>query len=203
MWPGRDVTFRAVLLALGFGVLGCAGPKVYLAKDYKAPQRVAVLPMANETTDLDGPPFIRKLIFEALSARGHSLVPTGEIDEKLLAQGFTDGGQLGAASPEKLGEWLAADGLFYGTLVNFSYINLGYYWQRKVTVHGKLVNATSGEKLWESERTWMTLNIATSNKEAQDHFFTQLGVQALEKTLHVPLQFESSIAVRRLLETLP
>src|SRR5262249_47408017 len=146
--------------ALGF-LAGCAGQPVYLAKDYAKPQKIAVLPMANETTDLDGPPFVRQLIFNNLAARGYMLVPLEQMDAKLLAEGFTDGGQLNAVTPQKLGEWVGADGLFYGTLVNFSYINLGYYWQRKVTIFGRLVSATSGEKLWEAERTWMTLNVVT------------------------------------------
>ena len=42
-------------------------------------------------------------------------------EEQFLAQGFTDGGQLNAATPQKVGEWVGADGLFYATLVNFSF----------------------------------------------------------------------------------
>jgi hypothetical protein len=182
---------------------GCAGPHVYLAKDYTSPQRIAVLPMANETNDLDGPPFVRQLIFNQLMGRGCDLVPLDQIDAKLKAQGFTEGGQLRAASAQQLGLWTGADGLFYGTLVNFSYINLGYYWQRKVTVAGRLVSGLTGEKLWESDRTWMTLNVVTKRDQATRQFFTQLAAQAMEKALHVPLQAESRIAVERLLRTLP
>lgn len=202
MW-GRPQYFH---LLLGFALLGCtacATPKVYLIDHYVSPRRVAVLPVSNETTDLDGPPFIRQLIFENLSGRGYDLAPMADIDAKLLEQGFTDGGQLNAASPQKLGEWVAADGLFYTTLVSFNYINLGYYWQRKVTVYGRLVDAQNGDKLWEAERTWMTLNVVTKQEQAKREFAIQLATKAVEKTTHKPLQAESRIAVRRLLDTLP
>ncbi len=202
MW-GKVSALGPIALLGCFLSVGCAGPKVYLSRDYVCPQKIAVLPMANETTDLDGPPFVRQLIFNNIAGRGYTLVPTAEIDEKLLAQGFTDGGQLGAATPQKVGEWVGADGLFYGTLVNFSYINLGYYWQRKVTIFGRLVSAQTGEKLWEAERTWMTLNVVTRADQAKKQFLVQLGTQAMEKTLHVPLQAESRIAVQRLIDTLP
>ncbi len=182
---------------------GCAGKQVYVASDYVRPVKVAVLPMANETTDLDGPPYVRQLIFENLLSHGYVLNPLLDVDEKLRAQGFTDGGQLNATNPKEIGKWLAADGLFYATLVDFNYINLGYYWQRKVTVVGRLMSATTGEKLWECEKTFMTLNIATKNEDAQQQFMGQLGTKALEKMLHVPLQPESRIAVKRLIDTLP
>ncbi len=201
MWGTRC---RAFVLALTFGLTsGCAGSKVYLANNYAVPLSIAVLPVANETTDLDGPPYVRQLIFDTLTSRGHTMIPLNVVDEKLKEQGFTDGGQLGATEPKQLGTWTGADGLFYTTLVNFNYMNLGYYWQRKVTVLGRLVRATDGEKLWETERTWMTLNVVTKNDEALKQFAGQVGTQALEKTLHVPLQPEARIAVKRLIDTLP
>lgn len=200
MWGSR--TRLLALLVAGL-VTGCASPKVYVSGQYAVPLPVALMPVANETTDLDGPPFVRQLLFDTLSARGMTLVPMADVDEKLKAQGFTDGGQLGAATAKQLGEWTGAKGIFYTNLINFNYMNLGYYWQRKVTVLGRLVRAEDGEKLWEAERTWMTLNIVTKHDEAAGQFLGQLGTQALEKTMHVPLQPEARIAVKRLIDTLP
>ena len=202
MW-GRRFRHLLIFALAGLFITGCAGPKVYVSKDFASPLRVAVLPMSNQTTDLDGPPFIRQLIFNKLAERGYTVVPLAEIDAKLQSQGFTEGGQLGAAKPQDLGQWLGVDGLFYGTVVDFNYINLGYYWQRKVTVMGRLVSVPSGEKFWEAEKTWMNLNVVTRQQEAERQFAAQLGAKALEKTLHVPLQAESRIAVERLLDTLP
>lgn len=195
--------FLAVTASIGVAALGCAPSNVYISSQYTAARKVAILPVANETTDLDGPPYIRKLLFERLAACGFDLVPLNDVDEKLKAQGFTDGGQLRAATPEKLGEWLGADTLFYSDLIDFNYINLGFYWQRRVKVSGKLVDAKTGERLWEAERDWATREVVTNKEQAKREFAVQLAAKALEKMTHVPLQAESKVAVDRLLATLP
>lgn len=190
------------LLALAF-LSGCAGRSVYLSEHYTRAGRVAVLPMANETNDLDGPTYVRALLRDGLLARGFQIVEPGDVDRILKENGFTDGGQLDAAKPVDMGQWMKADTLFYTTLVEFNTINLGFYWQRKVTIAGRLVEAATGEKLWEAERTWMSLNVQPDKEKAKREFAAQLAVQAVEKLTKAPLQPESRIAVTRLLETLP
>lgn len=198
----RQFRAGAWLLAWMF-LSGCSGRQVFLSEHYTRAGRVAVLPMANETNDLDGPLFVRSLLRDGLVARGFQIVEPGEVDRILKENGFTDGGQLGAAKPADMGQWLKAESLFYTTLVEFNTINLGFYWQRKVTVHGRLVDAATGEMLWEAQRTWMTLNVQPDKEKAKREFATQLAVQAVEKLTKSPLQPESRIAVTRLLDTLP
>jgi hypothetical protein len=183
-------------------LVGCAGSKAYYSKNFVTLQRIAVLPMANETTDLDGPPFVRQLIFKTLAARGYSLVPLKEIDDKLLAQGFTDGGQLGAATPQQLGQWIGADAVFYSTLEYFDYISVGFYSQRRVKLKGKIADTKTGERLWEAEREGITRVVVTNKKDAETQFAVQLAVKAAEKMTHTPLKLESEIAVGQLITTL-
>jgi hypothetical protein len=183
---------------------GCAtGPAVYVAKELPPFGRIAVLPVSNETNDLDGPAFIRGLVQEDLAHRGASLVPLGEVDAKLKDNGFTDGGQLRAAKPSDIGQWLACDTLFYTTLVDFGYINVGFYWQRKVTVVGRLVDARTGNRLWETQRGWTTRWVVVDKEKAKREFVTQLAVQAVEKAAHQPLGPESRKTVAILLNTIP
>ena len=165
--------------------------------------RMAVLPMSNETNDLDGPIFLRKLIQEDLTYRGAALVPLDVIDEKLKENGFTDGGQLRAAKPEDVGQWLDAQTLFYTTLVDFGYINVGFYWQRKVKMVGRLVDAKTGTRLWETERGWTTRWAVADKEKAKREFVTQLAIQAAEKLTHQPLGPESRKTVQLLLDTIP
>jgi hypothetical protein len=194
---------RAAALGALLSLTACASSKVYVAKEYQRPQRIAVLPMANETNDLDGPRYVRKALFDYLAQSGYTLVPLAEIDEKLKAQGFTDGGQLGAATPQKIGEWVGADGLFYSTLEDFNYILLGYYTQRTVKIKGGLVSAASGKKLWEADRGWSTRLFATDKKEAQRALAIQLAAKMVERMAQIPLVLETREAVIRLLTTLP
>jgi hypothetical protein len=202
VWKEFPPRWSVVLVVCSL-MIGCAGSKAYISKNFVYPQRVAVLPMSNETTDLDGPPFVRQMVFNILAARGYTLVPLAEVDAKLLAQGFTDGGQLGAATPQKLGEWIGADGLFYTNLEYFDYISVGFYSQRRVKMTGKIMDAKTGERLWEAEGSGVTRVVATSRKEAETQFAIQLAVKMAEKTMHTPLKLESRIAVERLIDTLP
>ena len=126
-----------------------------------------------------------------------------EVDQKLLDQGFTDGGQLGATTPQKIGEWIGADGLFYSTLEEFNYIILGYYAQRIVKIKGQLFNAKTGEELWTASRGWATRMVAANKEDAKKAFAVQMAAKAIEKMTHVPLQLETREAVQRLLGTLP
>jgi hypothetical protein len=197
------VRWRAAILGFVVSLTACASSQVYVSKTYARPQRIAVLPISNETNDLDGPALVRQVLYNTLSQRGYQLVPLAEIDAKLKAQGFTDGGQLKAATPQKLGEWIGADGLLYSTLEEFNYIILGYYAQRTVKIEGHLYNGTTGEKLWAADRGWATRQVAVNKKEAERAFAIQLAAKAVEKMTHAPLQFETREAVYRLLNTLP
>ena len=182
---------------------GCATSKAFVAPEYVSSGKIAVLPMDNQTNDLDGPVFIRKLIYEGLAARGFQVLPTGPIDDQLKANGFTDGGQLRATTPQKIAEWTGADTLVYATLENFDYIILGYYAQRRVKTLARLVDGKTGNKLWEAEGDASTRAIATNTKQAEQLSAVQLAIKFAEKLGHVPLRKESQLAVARLLNTLP
>ena len=195
---------RRATLAFCLGLLtGCAASKVYVSSNYVASGKVALLPLSNESTDLDGPVFLRMLLYEGLTARGFQVLPSEETDAQLKAQGFTEGGQLRAATPQKIGQWTGADTLFFCTIEDFNYLNVGIYAQRRVKIAGELVSATTGERLWETEQESSTRAIATNKKEAERLFAAQLAIKAVEKATHVPLQAESRQAVYRLLNTLP
>jgi hypothetical protein len=194
---------RLLFLILGLGLAACAPKKVFVTRTFARPQRLAVLPMTNDTNDLDGPIAVRQVLFTHLQQRGYPLIPMAEIDAKLKEQGFTDGGQLKATTPQKIGEWIGADGLVYSTLEEFNYIMLGYYTQRTVKVAARVVKADSGETLWDSEGAWTSRVVAVDKKGAERQFAAQLAAKALEKMTHVPLQPETREAVRRLLSTLP
>jgi hypothetical protein len=194
------ILFAATTL---YGLGGCASIPVFVSKDIGPLHKVAVLPMSNETNDLDGPIYVRRLIQEGLAERGADLVPLDVVDAKLKENGFTDGGQLRAAAPADIGQWVGADTLFYCSLIDFSYVNVGFYWQRKVMVGGRVLDAKTGEKLWETQRQWATRWIVTDKEKAKREFVVQLAIKAAEKMAHTPLAPESHRAVQELLNTIP
>lgn len=194
---------KACLAAFLIFLAGCAGPKVYLAKEYVSAGKIAVLPISNESNDLDGPIFVRKLIQDGLAGRGFEILPLDSIDAQLKTQGFTDGGQLGATTPQKIGGWTGADTLLYTTLEDFDYINIGFYAQRRVKILCRLFDARTGVRLWEAEREGSTRVLVADKKQAEEVFAAQLAAKAVEKMTHLPLQRESRIAVAQILNALP
>jgi hypothetical protein len=184
-------------------LVGCAASKVFIAGNYTFTGKVAVLPLSNESNDLDAPIFLRTLLQNGLAARGFQVLPLTQIDSQLKTEGFTDGGQLKATTPQKIGEWTGADTLLYTTIENFDYINVGFYSQRKVKIVASLFDARTGERLWETEREASTRAVATNKKDAEQLFAVQLAVKAVEKAAHTPLKLESLSTVNQLLNTLP
>ncbi len=202
--PAFSLPTLLVLTAFPVLLAGCsAGPK-YLAADYKAPSRYAVLPFTNLTNDVSAPETVRKALYQSLAARGYNAPAMPAIDEILKTKfGITDGGQLGSASPANLGKALSADGLFYGEVVSFMDLPLGYVRKRTVKVHLKLVDAASEQPLWEDQRSWTTPEIHIKSDDAQAAAARQVAERQLEKMTGQFLQRETQIVIERLLSTLP
>ncbi len=144
-WP-------AVLLlpALVLMMTGCSLPHRRLPVDPSNPlKRVAVLPMKNDTNDVDGPNLVRQKMAEALTNRSYVVQDIKETDQILRDQmGINLGGQLDLTTPQKLGEALGVDGVLYGTLLDFDETTLGVYNARKVRGKFMLVSTVTGQPFW-------------------------------------------------------
>jgi hypothetical protein len=113
-------------------------------------RRVAVLPMKNDTADVDGPKLVREKMEHALIRRSYVVKDGKETDQILRDQmGITLGGQLDLTTPQKLGEALGVEGVLYGTLMDFDETTTGVYNVRKVRAKFKLVNTVTGQTEWE------------------------------------------------------
>ena len=128
----------------------CATPLTEVAQDFKSlrPTRIAVLPVKNETADMDAPIVFRILAQAELADKGYALVDFSQIDEALRGKGIEEAGQIEALTPQEIGETVGADGLLYTTVSSYG---------RQVAVHLKLdgnftlVDSKTGQKLWFSE----------------------------------------------------
>ncbi|MFH2203775.1 MAG: GNA1162 family protein [Elusimicrobiota bacterium] len=200
----RRFIFAAAVLALLSA--GCAGsPERYSAPDFPAavPGTVAVLPFDNESMSFQAQHVLRALVSERLGALGYGVLPGAEVDEKLHALGLTDGGQLGAYAPEKLGAALETDGLMYGIVEEFTYQNVGFFRKREVRLRLKLVHASRGARLWENVESESRVKVALSKERAGRSFIEGIVEQAAEGMLHTALQDEADRAVRRVLRNYP
>lgn len=109
---------------------------------------VAVLPIYNDTNDIDGPVLVRKVFNEKIQ-RYYKTIPLKDVDRLLRDQmGITLGGQLEMTTPQKLGEVLDVDGVIYGYLLNFDDIKTVVLNVRRVRAGFKMVDVKSGRIIW-------------------------------------------------------
>ncbi len=115
--------------------------------------KVAVLPLANQSVDLSAPGYVRKVFSEKIGRRGYAPLETSAVDEALRTKlSVNEGGQLEAVTPQKIGEALDVDRVFYGEVLDYKNVNLGVYQQKSVKLKFRLVDAKTGATLWESEK---------------------------------------------------
>jgi len=142
---------RIILLVAATSVMGgCAIPHMPFPTDPSNPlKRVAVLPMRNDTDDVDGPNVVREKMAEALRNRSYVVMDVKESDQILRDRmGINLGGQLEMTTPQKLGETLGVEGVLYGTLMDFDETTTGVYNARKVRGMFMLVNTATGQPIW-------------------------------------------------------
>jgi hypothetical protein len=140
-----------ILIAAVSSVMGgCVIPHPPLPTDPSNPlKRVAVLPMKNDTDDVDGPNVVREKMAEALRNRSYVVMDIKESDQILRDRmGINLGGQLELTTPQKLGETLGVEGVLYGTLMDFDETTLGVYNVKKVRGMFNLVNTATGQPIW-------------------------------------------------------
>lgn len=195
-----------VLASIAAGLAACA-PRVarYAAPDLPArlPATVAVLPFDNESVSLRGPELVRGLVRESLAERGFGVTAAPDVDDALGALGVTDGGQMRALDPAKVGAAVGAAGLLYGTLEEFTYQNVGFVRRRAVRLALKLVEAATGERLWEGNGAETSGRLAFRRRDAGRNFVDGVVEQAVETALGAPLLLESRAAVDEALADLP
>lgn len=140
---------RVILLAVALSFFtACAGMR--LQPDPTNPiKRVAILPIKNNTNDVEAPNFVRTKLAEAMRQRFYNIKPMEEVDQILRDQmGVTLGGQLDIAETDKLKELLNVEGLVFGTLMNYEEVITGLINIRKVRAHFRMTNTINGEEFW-------------------------------------------------------
>jgi len=133
------------------------------------PERVAVLPTINQTTDVLGGLVFRNMFYLELEEEYSAyLIPLEIVDTLLNEEGITQGGQLSAVENNELFQILNADGLLYIELLACDYQTLGISETRRVKVYFSLITPPQ-EIRWEFEYE------VDEGKSVVDTFFGLLG----------------------------
>lgn len=186
-----------------FSVLGgCAATAPVARRSASFPATIALLPLENQSLDLRAPALLRDLLDTYLSAAQFNLTDVNEAEEKLRGIGIQEGGQLNAVAPRKLGELLEAEALLYGDIETFNNANVGVYASRTVKVRLWLVDAKTGKKLWETEKSKANSELGLSKERAKSILVSGYANKAVENFMDNPLYPESEDVVRLLVREL-
>jgi len=144
----RPVAAGLVLLF----VTACVPTFPQIVPNQSSPIRtVAVLPLVNNSNDVDAPAYVRDIFVAELGQFFYVIKPASEVDQILKDQmGITLGSQLDLTTAQKLGQALGVDGVFYGSLDEFSEKITGVYNVKRVRLRSKLVNCKTGETVWKN-----------------------------------------------------
>ena len=190
------------ILAAGLALAGCAAPPARIAHPKPFPARVALLPLANHSNSLAGPQLIRQLIHMRLTGGLYRPMSVDEVDRRLRELGVTDGGQLGAIPPARLGEALQADGLLIGEVLAFDRQTLGVMNKRAVEVRLRLVDPATGATLWEATRRQANSKVGLSQDAIAENLAGGIAEKLVENVMHNPLRPESEDVVQSLMKEL-
>jgi len=152
MEKNNKVIFLLLCLIL-FTIVSCGGGSIkffYHDPLFSKPMSIAVLPFANNTTDLPAGELTRILFAAGMMEKGYEVLDYDKTNEILNNLGITDGGQLGSISETELQGKLGVQGLVYGTLLEAAYTTKGVMSKKSITLHVKIVN--NGKRVWEGEK---------------------------------------------------
>lgn len=130
---------------------GCATPQslVVPSNPSNPIKRVAILPMLDNSDDVEAVNRIREDFYNRLGRYHYDIQPLAETNELLNFQmGITMGKQYDMATPQEIGKTLGVDGVFYGYLLDFEDVTVGVSNIYSVRMGWKLVDTKTGKITW-------------------------------------------------------
>ncbi len=224
-----------LLFLVLFFLAGCAGiPSIGPTADPTNPiKRLAILPLQNDTTDVEAPNFVREKLVPAFQRRFYTVQPLTETDQILRDElGITLGGQLSMASVSELREVLQVEGLLFGTLMDYGEVTTGLVNMRKVRGKFRIVETDTDMVFWEngvgikSQDTsggllgslsgavansgggdesvpWVTIESKSSNNSILEGLAAGLTKKLVSKAMGVHLERETNEMIWRIVQNLP
>jgi len=150
--PSR-IRVPALLLG-GLLAAGCASAShgavyVHPNADFSLYQRVAVLPLANLTTDRFAGERVREILCMELSMLGlFDTVDVGEVNRVMRVRDLADAANIGPEMIAALGSDLKAQGLLFGSVLEYRAQQTGSITSPEVGLSLRLVDVETGMVVW-------------------------------------------------------
>ena len=146
-------------LTLSFAILllsGCAtqAPK----KDYSAfkqeeLQSILIVPVVNQSVDVDAPSYFLSTISVPVAEKGYYVFPVNTVKTVLESEGLYEPALIHQADPVKLGDMFGADSILYVTINKWTAEYVVISTTVSVDFTYRLVSARSGEELWSTQQS--------------------------------------------------
>ncbi len=193
------VATKRLLVVLLLGVFlstGCMPPIHTLSPEFarRKPTSIAIMPVLNETVDLDAPKVISPMIYDYMLSKGYRIISPHEVSSLLAGKNIHEAGQVFTLTYHEMGQLLHADSLLFCTVTDWSSLYLLVYSSVSVETKFELIDATSGVRLWEAKYK-ASKRSAAGNRDS-------LADVLLNAALS-PYEPQARRAVRRCLSTLP
>ena len=153
----RTRRLSGLLLLAAALAAGCATSKttkyIHPNMDLGALKRVAVLPFENVTPDRAASDKVQKIFLtELLALEAFDVVEPGQVNKLMKAERIETVDSLGPADFKRIGEALKAQGVFLGTVVDYSELRSSTP-APEVTIQLRLVETQTGVTVWSASRT--------------------------------------------------
>lgn len=142
----------AIFCSLSFLLAGCASvePYNYANLNKSKPRSILVLPPINNTPEVGAPYTFISTISKPLAEKGYYVFPVAVVDTLLKENGLPTPDEMNAIPLDKLQQHTNADAVLYVTInewgQNYSVLSSNL----TVNSDAKLVDARTGEVLWET-----------------------------------------------------
>jgi hypothetical protein len=151
---GRVVRLAAPFVALLLA--GCIHPPT--AKDYAAfraadPKSILVVPAINRSVEVTAPDYYLSTITLPLAERGYYVFPVNLVKRVLEDDGLSDANLVHAGDSRSLGSMFGADAVLYVTIERWDSRYVVLSTTTTVSISYRLVDARSGQELWNETRT--------------------------------------------------
>ena len=116
------------------------------------PRSILIVPVENETTEVEAPRFFMATIARPLVSRGYYVFPVEASCEILASEGFTSGAELSRVPPQNFQKYFGTDGVLFVTIKAWDTVYLVLASTVTVTLEYVLVDTRSGATIWSG--TW-------------------------------------------------
>jgi len=128
-------------------------PKDYTAFNTSNPRSILVVPVVNNTTEVDAADVFLDTLAPPLGERGYYVFPVNLVRHRMDDSGLGDANLVAKASPIRLASLFGADTVLYATVEQWDARYIVISSAVTVQVHYTLKDGKTGATLWDQDET--------------------------------------------------